>query len=352
MAYATGTATDRHDLWNKLLSFLTTNPTLVAANQAWEVVWSYDSTEAGVPTTRRLLKGKGLSGLDEIYVSLMKQDNLYNPSESLLWIGGATGVSPSATSILGHTNALPRFPAMFLDTGPMSYWFAANGRRFVVVVRMSTVYNMIYGGLILPYATPQTFKYPLFIGGCRGYQQAGNTAAPTVDSWRNSETNRYSGFMRPQARNQSSDWYDSSAAMLDPTGIWNQVSCDQPANTGATCWMSPGKQQTTLQGVLLNNPTYQGQTIAYTNGLGYRDVSSKIIEGLDGEIPITPLTVYNSFAGDPESPTTYGILDGCYEAGGIGLTAESTFTVDGVPHIIFQNVMRTNVASYWALAQE
>ena len=62
--------------------------------------------------------------------------------------------------------------------------------------------------------------------------------------------------------------------------------------------------------------------------------------------------MFSNVTGNPENPTIYGILDGCYDAGGLGLTAESNFLVDGVEHMIFQNLMRTNVASYWALALE
>lgn len=350
MAYATGTATDRNDLWNKLLSFLTTNPSLVATNQAWEVVWSYDTPN----NSRRMLKGKGLSGLDEIFVSLLKQDDLYYSGESLLWICGATGFSPTATVITDHPNSLARYPAMFLDNGPMSYWFVANGRRFVVVVRMSTVYNMMYGGLILPYATPTTYTYPLFVGACRGFQQFGSTTAPVVDSWRNSESERYSAFMRPKAGNSSSAWYDSSAALLDPMGVWNQVSSgDMPALTGNTLWMSPNKQQATLMGEGINRAIYNGSYQITYNGIGYRSVMERTIEGLDDEVPITPLTLFSgNITGNPENPTTLGILDGCFQAGGLSLTAESVFQMDGVDHMIFQNIMRTNVSSYWALALE
>ena len=350
MAYATGTATDRNDLWNKLLSFLTTNPALVAANQAWEVVWSYDTTN----NTRRMLKGKGLSGLDEIFVSLHKQDDLYYSGESLLWIGGATGFSPTAANIADHPNSLARYPAMFLDNGPMSYWFVANGRRFVVVVRMSTVYNMLYGGLILPYATPTTYTYPLFVGACRGFAQYGGSTAPVVDSWRNSESERYSAFMRPKAGNSASGWYDSSAALLDPMGVWNSVSSgDMPAFTGNTLWMSPNKQQESLMGSTINRNTYNNVSIAMYQGLGYRGVMERTIEGLGGDVPITPLTLFSgTISGNPENPTTLGILDGCFQAGGLSLTAESVFQVGGVDHMIFQNIMRTNVSSYWALALE
>ena len=41
----------------------------------------------------------------------------------------------------------------------MPYWFIANGRRFIVIVRVSSVYQSAYAGFILPYHLPNTF-YP------------------------------------------------------------------------------------------------------------------------------------------------------------------------------------------------
>lgn len=347
MAYASGTANGRADLWDKLLSFLTTNPALVAANQAWEIVWSHNEPKL----SRRMLKGKGLNGLDEIYVSLEKQDDPYFTGESVLWVGGSTGVSPTAQVITDHPGSLTRYPAMFLDSGPMSYWFVANGRRFVVVVRMSTVYNMIYGGLFLPYATPTTYTYPLFVGGCRGFSSYGGKYE--AKTWRAPESLSYSGFIRPYANRGTATWFDPSAALLDPMGTWRGVSSgDERPLYGLGAWMSPNKQQESIQGALINRPDWSGHSYA-NDGIGYRSVLERMIEGFSGEIPITPLTLFSSsISGEPENPTMYGILDGCFQAGGFSLTAESTFNVDGVEHMIFQNIMRTNVSSYWALALE
>ena len=85
MAYVTGTATDRNDLWTKLLAFLTADPALVAAGQAWEVVWSRDVTG----NQSRVLKGKGLSGTDEVLVTLSKRDDQLTVGESVC---GSAGV--------------------------------------------------------------------------------------------------------------------------------------------------------------------------------------------------------------------------------------------------------------------
>lgn len=347
MAYEIGTATDRYDLWDRLLSFLTTNDDLVADGQNWEVVWSNDA--GGL--TRRTLKGTGLSGADQIYVSLCRRDDEFTLGESVIDIVGSTGVSPSALGFTDHPNSLVRYPRMFLDSGPMQYWFVANGRRFIVVVKISTIYNAMYAGLFIPYAPPGVYTYPMFIGGSRGYS-AGDTSYE-ARTWRNATDDYYRIFVRPFASDSANNWYDSPAAMFDPTGIWRAVLASGASRFLQPCYMYPSWQQSTIGGTTINLSS-ASVTSAYTEyGPGYTSVRNSIVSGLDDEVACTPLTLatFNT-NGNPEEPTIYGILDGCFEVGATSPSAESTFTVDGVEHIIFPNVQRTTAGTYWAIALE
>lgn len=347
MAYATGTATDRNDLWTKLLAFLTTNSTLVAANQQWEVVWSRDA--AG--STMRMLKGRGLTGTDEVFVSLWKQDDALTTGESVVWIGGATGVSASATSILGHPNALARYPAMFLDSGPMQYWFIANGRRFIVVTKISTVYNAMYGGLMLQYSIPNAYKYPLFVGGSRGNTIGTNF---TVNTWRAPERLSYSSFAKARgdtrAPTQSPQaYYDPPAQLLDPAGLWKPCFAAGNSANSLRVLMYPTNQQTTLGDQTNNDPDLS----ALGNGkfgLGYASIQSRLVEGLDGSVPLTPITLAEASTASPAQPTLLGILDGVYSVAALSPTAESIVTAGGVNHLVVQDISRTASDTYWAVA--
>lgn len=343
MAYVTGTATDRNDLWAKLLAFLTTNAALVAANQQWEVVWSKDSTG----NQSRVLKGKGLSGTDEIFVALSKRDDQLTVGESVLWIGGCTGVTASAADIYGHVNSLQKTPAMFLDSGPMKYWFVANGRRFAVVVKISTVYNTMYGGLILPYSTPGAYKYPFFAGGTRGFYTGVNVA---VNTWRATERASYSAF--PKAVGYPgvvSSGYDSQAMLLDPAGNWKPCYGWGTNLPDTRVSMLPLLQQVTLNGRMNNDAGFNSNGNG-VYGMGYSSVFSNMVEGLDGEFPLTPITLAEYTTTEADQPTMLGVLDGCYQVSGLTQTSESIVSAGGIDHLVVQDVGRTTTNSYWALA--
>lgn len=347
MAFITGTAANHTALWNTLLDFLQNNTALVAAGQNWTKVWELP----GQPEL--MLKGPGLSGSDQVYVGLKRTDNTLTNGESLIWITGATGVISSATNVSAHVNSLPRAPAIFLDQNPMQYWMVANGRRFVVVLKISTIYQAMYGGLFLPYSNPASYPYPLFIGGTRGY--AGYSGSWTATSWRQSEADFYRHFVYPRSSANSSAWYDSQACMLTPDAQWGQCIIDSGGTPYATPRILMGPRafpnyvgpRITMDLIDGNYSSFAGQY-----RFGYNVVRSRLIAGLNGEFPLTPITMLTAVNGPAPNPTTYGILQGVYSVPGIGNVAENIVTVGGVDHLVVPNVQRTTETEYWALALE
>ncbi|HEL3182202.1 TPA: hypothetical protein UME25_004380, partial [Stenotrophomonas maltophilia] len=81
MAWATDTAANITDLMTRLRDFLTSNAALVAANQQWQVVGGVASGAIAAGDFVSL-KGRGLAGEDEIYLSLqawvVPASNYYN----------------------------------------------------------------------------------------------------------------------------------------------------------------------------------------------------------------------------------------------------------------------------------
>lgn len=302
MAVATGTATGFLDLYAKLRDFLTTDATLVAALQNWTVL-------AGPPsgaltfTDNLVLQGPGLSGTDEIFVTLEPSvsvgSDYYN-----LGIGGLSSFNPSEP-ISGQVNRLtPRYLHLW-DTS-MPYWFIANGRRFIVVIRVSTVYQSAYAGFILPYHLPTTWAYPLFIGACS-----------SNSTWRYSVVNHgdHAAFFHPGR---------FGAAIRLPDGQWTTISnkyhssneTDDNVNNVApwASWMgNPGRR-----------------------------------EGLDGGYKPLPAEIVIS------SPyaANLGALQGVYYVPGFGTSSENTFVADGVTHLVVQNVYRTANNEYAGIALE
>ena len=321
MAFATGTSTNAADLYGDLITFLTTNTDLVADDQAWEIVWTHGSGQSsGV-----VLRGPGLAGQDDVFLGLRLVSRTAD-DEFEIQLNGMTGVIPSATSITGHVNCTPHVVRMFVDSGPMTRWFVANGRRFIVVAKISTVFEAMYGGLLLPYSLPDQYSYPLFIGG-----SAGETDATDLSSWR-STSNYHRHFMH--------SWYDTapgihwgSAWLLSPQGDWLTCGVFGDATNVA---IGPRK-------------FFDGFGVSQNGGtsnFGYEQLRARMRPCFGGDFLLTPFTLVQASPSDQ----TYGVLDGAYHVTGFSNSSENLITVGGVDHLTVQDVFRTGEGDYWALA--
>lgn len=326
MAYATGTATNAADLYSKLLTFLTANASLVAAGQQWTVPWS----GSGDYANDRVLEGPGLSGDDQVFVAMRLESDVPNDRFAIIF-QGVTGYLTLASEYSGHVNP-SNAARMYLSNTSMTYWFVANGRRFVVVVKVSTVYEAMYAGLYLPYALPTTYPYPLFIGGSGpGNYTLTNTWRSTLDS--------HAHFTQPYASNSLPAV--ASASLIDPSGLWmpviNAVD-NSAAYTSNYALMGPSRAGTGFNTSLTAN----------TGILGYPNVVSRIKAGFGSVMPLIPFAIVQQQGGD----VTWGTLDGVFKVPGVGNAAENLITHGGVDHLVVQNCFRTGTDNYWALALE
>lgn len=319
MAVETGTATDHADLWDKIQAFLTANADLVSAGEAWEVVWT-DTDSSDV-----VLRGPGLSGTDNVYVGFHENVDAVNDEYSISF-RGMTGVTPTGTSFSQHVNVSPEVQ-MFTDSGPMTYWFVANGRRFILVVKISTVFESAYCGFFLPYAQPSSYPYPMFIGGSAG--QTTENGVPT--SWRSTSSN-HTHFLSPEYDYSFGGAIRSpSAWMLDPLGQW--LICSNKSQLGQV-FMAPehGGNSWNGYGVTTNMDTVRTRTRACFGG----DFALSLVHMMS------------------RSPAeqTWGVFQGVYRMPGLGNAAEALVTIDGIDYLVVQNVFRTTIGDYWALRLE
>lgn len=163
MAVEIGTASNYRDCLDKLRLFLTTNADLVSAGEEWEELrWDTTST-----TQELILKGPGLSGDDEIFIGFRSYESI--PSDYFNWdLNGFTGYDPAKTFFqqpVSKGTASGAVLHLNLWNSDIPYWFVANGRRVIIVVRINTRYFTAYVGLLTPYFTPQQEAYPLAIIG-------------------------------------------------------------------------------------------------------------------------------------------------------------------------------------------
>ena len=321
-AYATGTATDAADLFSKLDTFLRTDATLVSESENWSVAVTHSSTE-------KVYNGPGLAGTDDVLIGL-KLVSRPSPDEYEIQMVGMTGTLGGAGGFDQHVNTTPQHVRMFVDSGSMTYWFIASGRRFVVIVKISTVFQAMYGGFFLPYAAPTDYPYPLFVGGSAG--QYNGAAGPT--SWRSVDAGhaQFPCSYYDDSVSTSSQRYPS-ALMLSPQGDWLKV-----AATGDDADVGIAPRQ-----------FFSGMGVTKTagsSGYGYDSVRTRLQSGFNGEALLTPLTLVAALPGD----VTYGALDGCYHVPGYGNSSEDLVTVAAVNHLVVQDTFRSGIGDYWALA--
>jgi len=297
-------ATDYSDLLAKLKTFITAN--------GWVSVAS--------TSTEEYLRGTG-AGSDNIYIGIQKYSNV--AADNYAWIlQGYTGYV-SGTGFHNQPNAIPTNPpALPLWNTTIPYWFVCSGRRFIVVAKISTLYVVAYMGWILPYAVPAQWPYPHVIGGST-YAESSNGLIPLRYSTANG---KMTAFPIPI----NSDSSAGTLAMRDPAATWQR-----PLNANGT----------------------ETLVYSYWDGSGVWPWNNRLIDNfggwdhqektIDGAYQLTPAVIHL------ESPrNVYGELDGVFHVSGRGQSAENIVQIDGVDHLVLQNVYRTSVDQYFAIKLE
>jgi hypothetical protein len=290
-------------------TFTTTQGAMKAAGQEWIYEGrASDQTDGG------WVKGRGLAGTESIYVGLRSAIDAGNDIYSIE-IGGAQGFNAA----FGWASQVGKSPTTYVASWNSSvpYWIVASGRRFVVVSKVSTTYHAMYGGLILPYATPSQYPYPHFIGG----HGASNLR------WSDTSVG-FRQFIDPGATSTATN---TGANLCFPDGSWQYFS---------NFTNSSGNDS-------LNITT--GRSIwPYAGGGSATHVDDRLREmrdNIDGTYTLLPLIL------SCESPSrqVFGEFDGCYWVSGYGNAAENIITVSGQDYLVVQNIFRTNRWNYWAL---
>lgn len=337
MAYQTGTATNHADLWDKFISFITTDAELVALGQNWEIAWGSDSnSDSADAALGVVLRGPGLAADASVYVAMKRDDSNVAGDVSTWYMRGCTGIVESAASYDLHVNMTPYPVKMFTRPNTMRYWFIANGRRFIIVVQVGTVYETMYAGFFLPYADPTVYTYPMFIGGSCG---SGGSSESTSHS---SVSDDHSAFCFSNSNSSTgSSGYMPSAWMLDPSGNWLKVSKN---DTSAPACIGPAFFGVGLGlGAVLNSV----QSNSGGGEYGYEDVSKREQVAYGDSFTLTPFTLTQASPSDQ----TFGVLDGVYRVPGRGQTIENVIQAENSVHIVFQNTFRTALGNWFAVTR-
>lgn len=286
----TGTATDYADLLDKLITHLTTG----MSSQSWTQL----ALDTSIANERiAYLQGPGLAGTDEIHVNIRQFRNI--DSDYYNWqIRGAVAYNPIVSfSAQPGTSPATDMP---LWQSAIPYWLIANGRRFILIAKISTVYSTLYAGFILPYATSAEMPYPLFIG------------AGSYDVYRWSQGNYLMGsFWDPP---------QSSAYIRHFDGAWVALENYE------------ARSDTIRSQLTVNNIWPWSQDWA-------------IGQNQDGSYGVLPAVIHGSYSGG----NVYGELEGVFFVSGFANAAEDILDIGADDYLVVQSMYRTGRRDYAAI---
>ena len=256
-------------------------------------------------------RAPGLSGDDEIYLNIAAYKNAASDYFNLD-CRGAVGHEPTF-EFAGQPGVSPNANLLLWDS-EIRYWLAVNGQRLILVAKVSTTYQLAYLGKILPYGTPSQFPYPVLVSATTDRAQR---------RWSNGDTES-SSILNP---GRGSFFYTSD-------GGWRRIM-NRYGQRAQGLW------ETRYLEVF---PTHKG---GWGNrGDGYIDFQGPQIHALpDGSYQPVPLILLcrNS---DYASVNQYGEVDGVFWVTGTGNAAENIILINGVEHLVIQNIYRTNWTEY------
>lgn len=240
------------------------------------------------PANRELiLKGSGYTGEEEIFVGFRTYQDASADYYNLL-AGVFTGYVAGNTFDAQPGARLSGVPA---HNNRIDYWLTLNPQRIALAMKVGTpVYESCYVGKCLPYGRPSQYPYPVVCAG----MLAGAAATRFSDT---AHSIPYKGNRANMA--------------LRSNDAWQQVHCYPWGNLSIA-------------------------------GSSASDASTQMRD--TGNIyPPLPIELHDSTA------NLWGALDGIFYISGFNNAVENTFVLDGVDHVVIQDVSRTSHIDYYAM---
>jgi hypothetical protein len=302
--------------------------TIVAGGTAWVAADTISFVMTLPWTTLRGSAGQnyiwsapGNDGLANIIVGVLRFASAAGDYDNLQLMG-AFGFDSGQDFWHQPSGNTEEYVALF-RVGSMPFWFSANGRRVVIVVKVNTTYQSVYLGFINAYASPLQYPYPLAIGGSMSWGPAVFHNAPPVDDprWRWSYTGaEMSAFPKAWSNNSAQDG-NAQMRLRTPDGTWKGFDYNSLNSAG------------------------QGKIWPYC---GYMNNLRANLDGSYFMMPIV-LTYDDGAAGTVNQRNTYGELDGVAGVTGYNQVSENTNTVGRIQWLMVQDTFRTTTTDYFAV---
>ena len=303
MAVEIGTATNYKALLLKLKTFLTG---AALGTQAWTAL-RYTTGAAGA-ADELILRAPGNGGTDQIFSGITTFENV--TADYYNWrIAGFSGFDAALT--FGAEPGVMKDVFVPLWNSPISYWFIANGRRCIMIAKVSTVYCMMYLGFINQYASPSQFPYPLFVGGAQSH---GAEPSLTDPLWRWSNPgNQNHNFPMGNLNGNF-----SQARLRTNNGVWKNLYASTSLNQG--------------------NYIDAADSGIWPYQSGMSNIQQNL--GAAAQSVVIPIILSGS------EPEIYGEFDGIAATSGQGIASEDILTVGGDSWLVVQDVFRTTRDRY------
>lgn len=264
---------------------------------------------------QHLWMAPGNDGVSEIYVGVhhfRRTDVDYHDWELMAFDGYTAGLNAYAQPGVHRLLYLP------LWDSTMTYWFVADGRRVIIVVKIGTQYEAAYLGLYDPFFTPAQLPYPICLGGSRAMQASAPNWNDTKYKWSTVDIGHNLFMHSDRGSTVGVAYYYMTMRMRRLTGVW--VGMISQAN-----------------GTREFGPSSDNVIWPYAGSFTALDVDH------DGGYSLFPIILLAT------DPNPMGQLSGVYAVAGQGAGAEDTVTVGGIPHLLIPNVNRTTVLDWFAL---
>lgn len=327
MAYSTGTATSHRNLMVRLKSFLLSGThtggsgTTLPVGERWtadkdtsaevagqQIVYFKSPANSGVNTHINIRVYDDPDGIN-YFNWHMTPHTSFDTNVGYEMQPGAPLRGNSTLTLLNQTGY--GGPRLTLANSSFQYWIIANARRFIVVANINGTWAQLYCGLILPYATPSEFPYPVFVGG-NGYRENSKSTTPAIELGTPYDPITTSAALQYSIVVNSTNYFSSYLRV--PQGSYLAF-----ANFYKTS-NARGNRLTNTAGIWPWN-YFQASVESYTQ------IPS-------AESLILPCVLYSSFGADYNS---YGELEGVHWLPGVDRAPGDTLTISAVTYLIVRS---------------
>jgi len=311
MPFTTGTATDHHDLLDKLQIYLDAQG------------WTIDQFSLGATLTdpsTLIVTGPGPVGGQPVHISMQTEAD--SGLNAYAWKFGAhPDYDPGLPFGAQLNNSTIHY--FLLWPNEMDYWFYVNDRRFIVVAKIGVYYMSMYAGFFLPYALPDEYPFPYYLGATFNSLQVYNLANAGMRSFADPGTAAATYLSREDMTWQDIKTSNQSANTVDSySGLGTQ---------GAFIWP--------YRGPMAEGTVNTGTEIAWSFFRNMRPLAN-------GKMPMWQATIV-----DIASRTMAGVLDDVFVTGGFNRVPEQVVDVGGEDYRLFITINRNTPKHYFAIRE-